>query len=464
VRDFEAGVNMGSISMGDSEYLILAPFPDMYIFKSIEDSLVPVWYKNNINTNTILVQDFDKNGIREFLINDGQNIIGFEKNVSISPKPPSGFEVNPLDTNLVQLKWNQATGADRYIIYRGDSPENLIKIDSTVNETSFLDASVFNRHRYFYAIQTVDFSFESERSKLSLILSATPNDPPYIDTILVKNINQIQVYFSEPMDLRTIEAQNFNLGTVDNPTTSAISFLNGRAVLLSFSNQLYKGIDYQLNMVALKDTNNTPLPDKESTKEFIYFRDLLEKPYVSEWKFENNRSLLLTFSVPMNSNTVLNISNYTLEPSGSVEFVESLDPSERFYRLNLSRDTYGVNSGVTTYISFNNLESKEGTVYEEGNRIALLTGAENIEDMLVYPQPATIDDSWLMFSNIAEGTLIRIFDINGHFITKLQELDQNGGVRWNLLDDFGNKVSSGIYIYYATFDNHTKLGKFAIIK
>jgi hypothetical protein len=69
-----------------------------------------------------------------------------------------------------------------------------------------------------------------------------------------------------------------------------------------------------------------------------------------------------------------------------------------------------------------------------------------------------------MFSNIAEGTLIRIFDINGHFITKLQELDQNGGVRWNLLDDFGNKVSSGIYIYYATFDNHTKLGKFAIIK
>jgi hypothetical protein len=464
VRDFEAGLNAGSITTGQSDYLYLAPYPDLYIFKAIGDSLVPVWYKGNINTNTILLHDFDKNGVSEFYINDGQQIIGFEQNVIVSPRPPSGFEVYPTDTSVVKLHWNQSQGADRYIIYRGLRSDNLSKYDSTMTELTYVDSSVENSQRYYYALQTIDLSFELNQSKLSKTLSAVPNDPPSIDTLLIKNRDQIEVYFSEPMAINTLKAKNFVIHSEDNPTTSAIALLNDQAVLLSFSNHFLKEVNYQLGMVSLRDTNNTPLPDEKSVLSFTYLFDETEKPYVQEWKFENNQSLILTFSVPMNTNIILDDSNYSLEPSGSIELVELVDDSERVFRLQLSNTTYRMSSGVTTYLSFHDLESRQGVLFEEGNRIALVTASETIEDLFVYPQPATAEEGWLMFSNIAEGTSIKIFDVNGHFIINLEELDQNGGVRWNLCDQSGNKVSSGIYIYYATLDNQTKLGKFTIIK
>jgi subtilisin family serine protease len=464
VRDFESGVNTGSIHTSQSDYLFLAPYPDLYLYKSEGDSLVPVWHKNNVNTNTILVHDFDQNGSSEFYINNGQEIIGFEPDGITRPQPPIGFDAYPIDTHLVRLQWNPVIGADRYIIYRGPDSENLSKFDSTSTHLSYLDSTVLENQHYYYALQTIDISFGRDQSKLSKILSAIPNNPPSIDTLLIKNDNQIEVYFSEPMDILSLNAINFHLRDEDNATTSAIAFLNGNAVLLSFSKLLIAGKGYSLEMNALRDTSKTPLPENESVQQFIFLFAENVKPYVQEWKFDSQQSLILKFNTPMNSSTVMDVSNYELEPSGTVEKVEAVDDEGQLYRIHLSHDTYGASTGVTTYLSFDNLSTQQGEILDEGDRIALVTAAKDIADILVYPQPITAEDGWLMFSNIAEGTAIRIFDVNGHLIVKLEELDQNGGVRWDLRDQSGNMVSSGIYIYYATFDNQTKLGKFTIIK
>jgi hypothetical protein len=217
-------------------------------------------------------------------------------------------------------------------------------------------------------------------------------------------------------------------------------------------------------MVALRDTNKTPLPVNESLQTFSYSFNETQVPYISEWKYESDRILVLTFNIPMDLNTISNLSNYTLEPSGSVELVEPINDADHIFRLQLSGDTYGLRSGVTTYLNLQNLQSRQGNLMKEGNRIALVATSDNLNNMMVYPQPAKIEEGWITFSNIVDGTSIRIFDVNGHFITTLEESDQNGGVRWNLRDASGNVVSSGVYIYYATFDNQTKLGKFTVIK
>jgi hypothetical protein len=235
-------------------------------------------------------------------------------------------------------------------------------------------------------------------------------------------------------------------------------------VLLSFSNDFIYGKSYQLEMVALRDTNRTPLPEKDKRQSFTYLLKESIKPYVREWRFQGKRSLVLTFNVPMKPNTVLDILNYELEPSGTVLKVETVDESDDVYRLQLSNDTYGLNSGVTTLLTLHNLQSLQGISLEEGNRISLVAESEDIEQMIVYPQPVTSENGWLMFSNIALGTSIKIFDMNGHYVTELEEKDQNGGVQWDLKDQSGKRVSSGIYIYYATFENQTKLGKFTIVK
>jgi hypothetical protein len=464
VKDFESGINAGLMSVGENDYLFLAPYPDLYLYKSVGDSLIPVWYKNNVNTNSILVHDFDKNGISEFYVNDGQKILGFEKDVVMSPRKPNGFQAFPLDTHLVYLKWNPSMGADRYIIYRGTNNDNITKYDSTVTEIMYIDSAVINNQQYFYAIQIIDFAFENERSRLSTILSAIPNQPPFVDTLIVKNMNQIEVHFTESMEIKSLKALNFFIRSEDNPTTSATAFLNGKAVLLSFSNPFLYGETYELALTAIRDTNKTPLPESETIRSFVYLHEVDKKPYVQEWHFEGDKSLILKFNLAMSPNTILDISNYELEPSGRVESVKSVNDSEKIFRLELSNDTYGINSGMTTYLTLHNLESLQGTRLESGNRIALISIASDIDQIVVYPQPVTAEIEWLMFSNIAQGTSIKIFDMNGHYITELAEQDQNGGVQWDLRDQSGSKVSSGIYIYYATFENQTKLGKFTIIK
>jgi hypothetical protein len=111
-----------------------------------------------------------------------------------------------------------------------------------------------------------------------------------------------------------------------------------------------------------------------------------------------------------------------------------------------------------------NIKNYQGDLLGEGNRIALIATPADIEDMIVYPQPITTENDWMVFAKIAPGTSIKIYDINGHFIAALEEDDQNGGVRWDLHDQTGRRVPTGVYIYYATFDNQIKLGKFSIVR
>jgi len=436
----------------------------MYLYKSVDDHLILVWYRNNVNSNSILVHDFDHNGISEFYVNDGQKILGFERDVVMSPGKPNGFQAFPLDTNLICLKWNESIGADRYVIYRGTNNDNITKYDSTVTEVMYVDSSVTKNQQYFYAIQIIDFTFEKNRGRLSTILSAIPNQPPFVDTLIVKNMNQIEVHFNEPMEIKSLIAANFSLTSEDNPTTSATTFLNGKAVLLTFSNPFLYEETYELELSTLKDMDKTPLPESETIQSFVYLHQVDNKPYVQEWRFEDDQSLILKFNVAMSPNSIFDISNYRLEPSGRVESVKSVNDSEKIFRIDLSKDTYGIHSGITTYLTLYNLESLQGVRLEVGNRIALISIASDIDQIVVYPQPLTTEKEWLMFSNIAPGTSIKIFDMNGHYIAELTEKDQNGGVQWDLRDRSGSKVSSGIYIYYATFENQTKLGKFTIVK
>jgi hypothetical protein len=189
-----------------------------------------------------------------------------------------------------------------------------------------------------------------------------------------------------------------------------------------------------------------------------------EKPYVQEWRFDSARILYIMFNVSMDVVTVLDPNNFVLEPSGNVLEVEAKANSTQEFYLKLSDDTYDIGTGVTTYLVMKNIKNDLGDLLEEGNRIALISAPADIEDMVVYPQPLTTENDWMMFGKIAPGTSIKIYDINGHFIAALKEDDQNGGVRWDLHDQAGRRVPTGVYIYYATFENQIKLGKFSIVR
>jgi hypothetical protein len=88
----------------------------------------------------------------------------------------------------------------------------------------------------------------------------------------------------------------------------------------------------------------------------------------------------------------------------------------------------------------------------------------------VYPNPWRSDRGYpaqITFDQLTGGnTTIKIFSVAGHLVKTLST--QNSGlstVTWNLINDYGDKVASGIYLYLITDSQGDKVtGKVAVIK
>ena len=84
----------------------------------------------------------------------------------------------------------------------------------------------------------------------------------------------------------------------------------------------------------------------------------------------------------------------------------------------------------------------------------------------VYPNPWRSDKHSgqnMTFDGLVTGTTIKIFTVSGH---KVKELQGDGpSIPWDLTNDSGVKVASGIYVYLVTDSQGDKVrGKLAVIK
>jgi len=89
----------------------------------------------------------------------------------------------------------------------------------------------------------------------------------------------------------------------------------------------------------------------------------------------------------------------------------------------------------------------------------------------MYPNPSREDQNdHLTFANLTPQAQITIMTIAGKKIATVTEQQANGGVEWNMLDDSGRHIETGIYLYYATGTNSSgntvepKVGKFAVVR
>ena len=103
-------------------------------------------------------------------------------------------------------------------------------------------------------------------------------------------------------------------------------------------------------------------------------------------------------------------------------------------------------------------------MFNQGNRINLLQIPQNLTEMVVYPQPASLNCDGIMFANTRPKTEINIFDIGGHLVAKIKESDYKGGLYWDLTNLNGQKVAAGIYLYHAVSEDETKMGKISIVR
>lgn len=112
-----------------------------------------------------------------------------------------------------------------------------------------------------------------------------------------------------------------------------------------------------------------------------------------------------------------------------------------------------------------------------GGMIPISGPSTNLDNVKVYPNPykpgsgTTYDNSSLgegiVFSNLTANANIKIFNIAGELVAEFNETDSDGMYLWNTRNSNGEKVASGVYIYFITnpADNKQKAkGRIVIIR
>jgi hypothetical protein len=97
---------------------------------------------------------------------------------------------------------------------------------------------------------------------------------------------------------------------------------------------------------------------------------------------------------------------------------------------------------------------------------ARLWAAPDLSLLNVYPNPAreARGDTAVAFDNLTDSARIRIFTPGGDLVREAVFNGPGALWRWDLANDAGEPVVSGVYIYVVTHGREKRSGKLALIR
>ena len=466
--DYDNSIKFVDVDTDGRDELVLFIYPYSYIFKYNSGSNTIISYKENINSNSVFAGDLNQNGVTEIAFPTINGIKFYEFSVSQKATTPTELTGYSSSTSQVVLRWSGA--GDTFYILRGVTKGNLQIIDSTSNK-NYTDNNVQNNSTYFYSVQAVDNSKFEKLSNLSTSVEVYVHKPAEVISAVNKTARTVLVTFDEKM-LNTIEnLQSFTILGFGSP--NSISPANQYSYLLTYRTEIPLGINY-LIVNNIKDFYGSPI--LADTKSFNVI-DIPEEEefYITSYEVLSPYSVKLVFNLPVDETAAINPANYSFNPANNVTSVSVDDKDNKIIYLNLTGNKPIGSVGIEYTLHINNLKSSAASgslsINTGAGSYLVLTGfANNLADVYVYPNPAKVSSGKVTFANLPQRAKIIIWNINGKRIAEIEEADGNGGVDYNLKDDDGEQLNSGIYIFRIVkldeFNNETeeKLGKFAVIR
>jgi hypothetical protein len=91
----------------------------------------------------------------------------------------------------------------------------------------------------------------------------------------------------------------------------------------------------------------------------------------------------------------------------------------------------------------------------------------HLDNVIIYPNPVKVFEGQreIAFENLPDSAVIEIFTITGRLIRRIEvEPEDSGRKTWNLSNQQGKSVASGIYIYHIKASTKKKTGKIGVIR
>ncbi len=468
--DTDNSLSAGDLTNDGIADLIICAAPNLYVFTTDgHGGLKPFWTVGGAGASATLVHDFDGDGRNELFFNTGRAIVRYEGDAAGSVasrlQPPLDFHavaVPTADGSPVELRWvaptEAPTGAE-IVVLRGTDPRALSPLVTLpITATGFTDTQTSRDVRYTYGI-IVRSGDESGRS--ARYEAVTARSPITLVSARQEGPAQVRLVFSRPVGDRPLDPTLFAVGSL--AATTATSVRGGAEWLLSFSGlsgALPTGGD--LSVARAFESSEGVQVEPQSVTLTRMTAPSTERFYLTTLTRPSPTTLRLTFSRPVNRTVAVRPATYRITPtvgvtaasvdSGGNSVTLSLDPSRPIGPLGV-RFTVEVDRSLT---------SADGVGFDEqeaGRTLSLVEAARNLADVMVYPNPFRAARNnvsiGVTFAHLTPRATVTVFTLGGEKVRVLTEATQgtdagDGGLRWDLKNEQGQDVRSGVYLYRVT--------------
>ncbi|MEZ4696084.1 MAG: S8 family serine peptidase [Rhodothermales bacterium] len=364
---------------------------------------------------------------------------------------PGWSDAYGVATNLVRLSWTRY-GADSVSVY-GAAPGGSFALDTTAVAGDTVVVATENPRRYF--LRSWRSGVQGRASTTRLIV---PHNPAVALSVEQIGLRSIAIRFDQEM--RAGPDATVSLGSTEHDMTAAdlITVSKGSTVVATFENPLAPGV---LSWSGLRSSDGAPAVDGSSSFVPVEF----DQAFILEsWAVEGNANVRLRFSQQLDTSTASQASNYEILPAGTIRAV-TVEDNGREVLLQISGIALGP-TGLNPRLRVVGVRSSIGAlIQEEGSVASLSESPTELTNAYVFPNPVEPGQTYLMIAGIPYGSSVDILSAAGARVRSLRETTGSGGVRWDLSDERGEQVPSGVYLVRVTIDGEeSTLLKAAIIR
>ncbi len=423
--------------------------------------------KESINSSSIFVGDINNNGEKEVAFPGDNGISFYELGSGDNISETYNLFGYSSDSATIKLTWEGSS--PEYFIYRGMNKNRLSLVDSTTNH-NFTDTNLVPGSYYYYKVNSSGSGPASGAGKIKRIFT---HNPARLLSVTASSPKTLDLTFSDRIDNTIGNINAFEIIPEIYPNTAAAS--SQYSYQLSFKDRLPSGRG-MITVKGLKDYYDSPV--KQDTISFSYSpKENNDNFYIKDHSVPDPYTIRIVMSLNADPVSAEDTSNYSFSPANYLQRAD-IDPQDnRIIYLYLEHKRPVGSAGKAYTLTVKNLRSSEASGSLEigsgaGSVIKLFNSAENLSNVYVYPSPARLHGgvNKITFANLPTRVKITIFSLTGRKIKQLEGETSGGGLDYDLKDESGELLQSGIYIYrIVQLDGNNNetgetLGKFAVIK
>lgn len=407
---------------------------------------------DGVRSITLATGDLDGDGRPDLVAAMGNGRLARFTRAATTAAPTLTFAA-PAGPEGVWLAWN-APLADSTVLYRRSYGGAFERV-SAAPGGSAMAAVASTPLTHTYAVRAWS---GGEVSGFSNEREAAPGAAQTLVRAVRVDTNVVRLDVDVPFatdDLRLLGLKAF-AGAAGPGLVAArtvVSATQTRGFLATFDRAVPDGI-----AVRLTGTNALPLaapPTSTPATLFVVRADVLDRTRVR-----------LVFSEAIDPSSV-RAAGFRVEPSGNVASA-LVDPSDaKAVIVTLSGAVVGA-TGLSTSIVADGLRTISGAALDpDGRAVRLTSAAADLSEAYVFPNPVRPSEApdGAMVAGLPAEADVTVLSVDGQRLRRLEERDGDGGTRWDLRDEAGRDVPSGVYLVrIATPDGKATFVRVAVIR